>query len=59
MEYGDWMKSGIICFSKPGGLQTPRNSEVASRGSENIDERGSSVFTRLSRALWSDSGRDP
>lgn len=46
-------------FTNPGVFKLLGNPEVASRGSENIDERGSSVFTRLSRALWSDSGQDP
>ena len=46
-------------FPNPGIFELLGSHKMASRGSENIDERGNSVFTRLSGALWSDSSRDP
>ena len=53
------MKSGIIHFSKPEVFELLGSPKMASRGSENKDERGSAVFIRLLRAPCSDRGWDP
>lgn len=53
------MRSGIIYFSKPGLFELLGSPEMASRGSENKDERGSAVFIRFLSAPCSDRGWDP